>query len=115
MVPGMVEDAEKNGRGMDPRAFVRRCHKKLGALGLEMAIEQVMVFHQALRMSLFSHPQIDVWDDTVTLSQLFNGVQHPPQEYGVIVTTSTLSPGAKTTTESRGYPIRAVERDAVAK
>ncbi|CRM50426.1 Restriction endonuclease [Pseudomonas sp. 58 R 12] len=210
----MVEDAEKNGRGVDPWAFVRRCHKKLGALGLEMAIEQVMVFHQALRMSLFSHPQINVWDDTLTLSQLFNGLQHTPQEgafidqrfsdylsvnsgrlpemhwrrfeeltaeffnresfhdelgpgfnddgvdvmgckpdaspmanllgliqykrvqakveklvikglasdvqfekagYGVIVTTSTLSPGAKTTIESRGYPIRAVERDAVAK
>lgn len=214
MVPGMMEDAEKNRRGMDPRAFIRRCQKKLGVLGMQMAIEQVMVVHQALRMSLFSHPQFDVWEDTVTLSQLFNGVKHTPQEgafidqrfidylsvnsgrlpemhwrrfeeltaeffnregfrvelgpgsnddgvdvrvwkpdasptanplcliqckrvqakveklvikglasdvqfenaeYGVIVTTSTLSPGAKTTIESRGYPIRAVERDAVAK
>jgi len=33
--------------------------------------------------------------------------------YGMIVTTSELSPGAKTTISARGYPIQVVEREAV--
>ncbi|HBP6526468.1 TPA: restriction endonuclease [Pseudomonas aeruginosa] len=42
-------------------------------------------------------------------------VQFMEADYGLIVTTSTLSPGAKATITARGYPIQAVERDAVAK
>ena len=33
--------------------------------------------------------------------------------YGVIVTTSELSPGAKTSISARGYAIEAVERNGV--
>lgn len=40
-------------------------------------------------------------------------VQFERAEYGVIVTTSELSPGAKTTISARGYDIQAVERDGV--
>lgn len=53
--------------------------------------------------------------EKVVIKGLFADVQWEQAEYGVIVTSSTLSPGAKTTIEARGYPIRAIERDAVSK
>lgn len=52
--------------------------------------------------------------EKVVIKGLLADVQWENAEYGVIVTSSTLSPGARTTIEARGYPIRAVERDAVA-
>ncbi len=36
-------------------------------------------------------------------------------EYGIIVTTSELSPGARTTITAGGYPIKEVEREGVSK
>lgn len=214
MAPSMMKAAQLEGRGMDPRPYVRRCWKAYGNVGRDMAWEQIEVMILAHRMSLFRRPQAEVWDDQVTLAQLFGGAKHTAKdgafidqrfvdylsvnndrlpemhwrrfeeltaeffhregfrvdlgpgsnddgvdvrvwkpdaeagaaplcliqckrqkakvekvvikglladvqweeaEYGVIVTSSTLSPGAKTTIESRGYPIRAVERDAVCK
>lgn len=53
--------------------------------------------------------------EKVVIKGLLADVQWEQAEYGVIVTSSTLSPGAKTTIEARGYPIRAVERDAVSR
>ncbi|MDH0628981.1 restriction endonuclease [Pseudomonas mosselii] len=53
--------------------------------------------------------------EKVVIKGLLSDIQWEKAEYGVIVTSSTLSPGAKTTIEARGYPIRAVERNAVSK
>lgn len=53
--------------------------------------------------------------DKVTVKGLHADVQYEEAEYGVIVTTSELSPGAKTTISARGYAIQAVERDGVEK
>ncbi|WP_063896070.1 restriction endonuclease [Burkholderia stagnalis] len=51
--------------------------------------------------------------DKVTVKGLHADVEFEKATYGVIVTTSELSPGAKTTISARGYAIEAVERDGV--
>ncbi|MDD3937149.1 restriction endonuclease [Rhodoferax sp.] len=51
--------------------------------------------------------------EKVVVKGLHADVQFARAEYGVIVTTSELSPGAKTTISARGYDIQAVERDGV--
>lgn len=53
--------------------------------------------------------------DRVIVKGLHADVQHEGAEYGVIVTTSELSPAAKNTINARGYPIQAVERNGVEK
>jgi restriction system protein len=40
-------------------------------------------------------------------------VQHEGSEYGVLVTTSKLAPGARKAIKARGYPIRDVDREAL--
>lgn len=51
--------------------------------------------------------------EKVVVKGLAADVQFEEADYGMIVTTSTLSPGAVTTITARGYPIQTVERDAV--
>ena len=51
--------------------------------------------------------------EKVVVKGLHADVQFERAEYGVIVTTSELSPGAKTTISARGYDIQTVERDGV--
>jgi restriction system protein len=51
--------------------------------------------------------------EKVIVKGLYADVQHEGAQYGVLVTTSALSPGARTTVKARGYPIREVDRDAV--
>ncbi|WP_440216653.1 restriction endonuclease [Chromobacterium piscinae] len=51
--------------------------------------------------------------EKVVVKGLHADVQFERAEYGVIVTTSELSPGAKTTISARGYDIQAIERDGV--
>jgi restriction system protein len=51
--------------------------------------------------------------DRVIVKGLHADIQHEGAEYGVIVTTSELSPAAKSTIQARGYSIQAVERDGV--
>lgn len=53
--------------------------------------------------------------EKLVIKGLASDVEHEGADYGMIVTTSTLSPGAATTISARGYPIQAVERDAVIK
>lgn len=53
--------------------------------------------------------------DRVIVKGLYADVTHEGASYGVIVTTSELSPAAKNTISARGYPIRQVEREAVNK
>lgn len=51
--------------------------------------------------------------EKVVVKGLHADVEFERAEYGVIVTTSELSPGAKMTISARGYDIRAVERDGI--
>lgn len=51
--------------------------------------------------------------EKVVVKGLHADVHFERAEYGVIVTTSELSPGAKTTISARGYDIEAVEREGV--
>lgn len=51
----------------------------------------------------------------VIVKGLYADVAHEGAEYGVIVTTSELSPAAKNTIRARGYPIRQVEREGLNK
>lgn len=53
--------------------------------------------------------------EKVVVKGLYADVQHEGAEYGVIVTTSELSPGARTTIQSRGYPIQEIENTALRK
>lgn len=53
--------------------------------------------------------------DRVIVKGLHADIQHEGAEYGVIVTTSELSPAAKNTINARGYSIQAVERNGVEK
>ncbi len=45
---------------------------------------------------------------------LFADVTYEGAELGLVVTTSELSPGARATIAARGYPIREVDRKALA-
>jgi restriction system protein len=51
--------------------------------------------------------------EKVVVKGLHADVQFERAVYGVIVTTSELSPGAKTTISARGYDILTVERDGI--
>lgn len=51
--------------------------------------------------------------EKVIIKGLAADVQFMEADYGLIVTTSTLSPGAEATITARGYPIQAVEHAAV--
>jgi restriction system protein len=51
--------------------------------------------------------------EKVIIKGLAADVQFMGADYGMIVTTSELSPGAQNTISARGYPIQVVERDAV--
>ncbi len=51
--------------------------------------------------------------EKVIIKGLVADVLFMEADYGLIVTTSTLSPGAEATITARGYPIQAVEHDAV--
>jgi len=53
--------------------------------------------------------------EKVVVKGLYADVQHEGAEYGVVVTTSELAPGARSTITARGYPIREVEREALKK
>lgn len=53
--------------------------------------------------------------DRVIVKGLFADVEHEGAEYGIIVTTSELSPAARSTVSARGYPIREIERDGLTK
>ncbi len=51
----------------------------------------------------------------VIVKGLYADVQYEGAEYGVIVTTSELSPAARSTVAARGYPIQEVEREGLKK
>jgi restriction system protein len=51
--------------------------------------------------------------DKVTVKGLYADVLHEDADLGVLVTTSSLSPGAKITIHTRGYPIKEVDGQKV--
>lgn len=51
--------------------------------------------------------------DKMTVKALHADVTHERSQYGVIVTTSEISPGARNTIKARGYPIHEVNRVAM--
>lgn len=53
--------------------------------------------------------------ERVIVKGLHADVEHEGAEYGVIVTTSELSPAARSTVSARGYPIREIEREGLTK
>lgn len=53
--------------------------------------------------------------EKVVIKGLYADVQYEGAEFGVLVTTSELSPGARTTVQSRGYPIQEIEGGALRK
>jgi restriction system protein len=53
--------------------------------------------------------------ERIVVKGLYSDVQFEGAEYGVVVTTSELSPAAKSTIKARGYPIREVNRDGLVK
>lgn len=210
----MMKNYQFGGGQYDPEGLVNKSYKQYGPLGAQIALEKLQVLEMAVRMSTFINIDQVIWDDRLSLDQLFRGakvaskpgafidqrfidylsannerigeihwrkfeeltaeffgregfkvelgpgsnddgvdvrvwdpslpegtsplcliqckrhkdkidkgiikvlnsdVEWQRAEYGVIVTTSSLSPGAKKTIEARGYPIEAVEREAVLK
>ena len=53
--------------------------------------------------------------ERVVVKGLNADVEYEGAEYGVIITTSELSPAARSTVAARGYPIREVERKGLSK
>lgn len=53
--------------------------------------------------------------ERVIVKGLYADVEHEGAKYGVIVTTSELSPAARSTVAARGYPIREIEREGLGK
>lgn len=51
--------------------------------------------------------------EKVVVKGLFADVSYEGAEFGLIVTTSELSPGARTTISARGYPIKEVDKKGV--
>jgi restriction system protein len=51
--------------------------------------------------------------EKVIVKGLYADVEHEGADYGVVVTTSELAPGARATIAARGYPIREVEQQAL--
>ncbi len=51
--------------------------------------------------------------EKVVVKGLAADVQFEGAAYGVVVTTSELSPGARATIQARGYPLVEVDRDGV--
>lgn len=49
--------------------------------------------------------------DQVIVKGLYTDIQHENAQYGVLVTTSELTPSAKAVIATRGYPIQEVNRD----
>lgn len=208
--PKLIEEtAAKGSKSIDPRPFIQACYDKYGRLGLDMAMERLDYFNNALNLSPRSITRYTEWVSPLSLSALFKGGRDRPEfgrfidqrfinylsrnqeqlsavhwrkfeelaaeffhregysvqlgpgsnddgvdvrvwkpgknasdhphclvqckrqktkiervvvkglhadvnfegaEYGLIVTTSELSPGARKTIVARGYPIREIER-----
>lgn len=53
--------------------------------------------------------------ERVIVKGLYADVEHEGAEYGVLVTTSELSPAARSTIVARGYPIQEIEREGLSK
>jgi restriction system protein len=53
--------------------------------------------------------------EKVVVKGLHADVSYESADYGLIVTTSELSPGARATIEARGYPIQEVDRSGLEK
>jgi len=53
--------------------------------------------------------------ERVVVKGLHSDVQYEGAKYGIVVTTSELSPAARTTITARGYPIQEVNRDGLTK
>ena len=53
--------------------------------------------------------------DKVVLKSVFADVLEERADTGLIVTTSTLSPGAETTRTARNYPVEAADRSTIRK
>jgi restriction system protein len=51
--------------------------------------------------------------ERVVVKGLYADVEYEKAEYGVIVTTSEMSPGARTNIAARGYPIQEVNREGL--
>lgn len=51
--------------------------------------------------------------EKVIIKGLYADLQHEKAEYGLLVTSSELSPGARSTVVARGYPIREVNRKCI--
>lgn len=52
--------------------------------------------------------------EKVVIKGLYSDVQHESADYGIIVTSSELSPGARSTIAARGYPIEEINKDSLA-
>jgi restriction system protein len=211
----LIEQAKTSDKKtIDPTRFLVKCHEEYGAVGLEMAMEQLEVWNRAMTLSPHSIGRGTEWNGPLELKKLFEGtndapqqgqfidqrfvdylshnldrlpemhwrkfeelaaeffhregfqvqlgpgtnddgvdvrvwkpdslptdkplclvqckrqkskvekvvvkglyadVQHEGADFGVVVTTSELSPGARKTVASRGYPIQEVERTALSK
>ena len=211
----LIDQARTSDKKLiDPTRFLVKCHEKYGAVGLEMAMEQLEVWNRAMTLSPHSIGRGTEWNGQLELRKLFEGtndapqqgqfidqrfidylshnldrlpemhwrkfeelaaeffhregfqvqlgpgrnddgvdvrvwkpdssatemplclvqckrqkskvekivvkglyadVQHEGADFGVVVTTSELSPGARKTVASRGYPIQEVERMALSK
>jgi restriction system protein len=53
--------------------------------------------------------------ERVVVKGLYSDVQYEGAKFGIVVTSSELSPAARTTIMARGYPIQEVNRDGVTK
>lgn len=53
--------------------------------------------------------------DRIIVKGMYADIEHEGAEYGVIVTTSELSPAARSTVSARGYPIQEIEREGLKK
>lgn len=211
----LIKQTEAKGsKSIDPTPFLVKCHEQFGAVGLDMAIEQIEVMDRAFTLSPHSIGRSVDWTSSLALEKLFTGTSEAPEggkfidqrfvdylsnnlermpemhwrkfeeltaeffhregyrvelgpgsnddgvdvrvwkqdseptekplclvqckrqmakvervivkglyadvdyegaEYGVIVTTSQLSPAARNTVAARGYPIREVEREGLKK
>jgi restriction system protein len=69
--PGLMEEAKRTGKGIDPTQFVRASEKGFGLTGAAMALEFVEEFSVALEQSPWTRIRRIEWTDTAALTDLF--------------------------------------------
>lgn len=80
IMPKMMEVTKREGtKTIDPRPVLEASRDKFGRVGLEIAMEKLQAIIKGQRLSPNSHLRYVEWKTRVSLEELFNGGNTPPE------------------------------------